>query len=110
MTPFRNPVGAAENRYNRSHTRTRSAVERMFGIWKRKFPCLKFGIRVKLATAMSVITTTAVLHNIAIDLKEPDFGDELDDEMGDAGIPRVQRADDIMGNAVRQTIVQHHFQ
>ena len=41
---------------------------------------------------------------------EPDFGDELDDEMGDAGIPRVQRADDIMGNAVRQTIVQHHFQ
>ncbi|XP_064637860.1 putative nuclease HARBI1 [Lineus longissimus] len=32
MTPFRNPDGLAENAYNRSHKRTRSVVERMFGI------------------------------------------------------------------------------
>ena len=63
MTPYRNPNGPAENRYNRAQRRTRSLVERMFGVWKRRFPCLKFGIRCKLTTAMAVIVATAVLHN-----------------------------------------------
>ncbi|XP_064638287.1 putative nuclease HARBI1 [Lineus longissimus] len=108
MTQFRNPAGRAQRRYNRSHKSTRSAVEIMFGIWKRKFPCLKQGIRVKLDTAMSVITATAVLHNIAIDLKEPDVGEEAEAE--DDDVPVVDRDDNVMGAAIRQTIVQQHFQ
>jgi hypothetical protein len=110
MTPFRNPNGRAETRYNTAHKRSRSAVERCFGIWKRRFPCLKMGIRCRLDTAMSIITATAILHNIAIDLKEPDFEDanDSDDDEGDAGGQHVPR-DDMMGAAVRQTIVQQYF-
>ncbi|XP_064643088.1 putative nuclease HARBI1 [Lineus longissimus] len=48
LTPFHNPVDAASIRYNDAHIATRSAVERVFGIWKRRFPCLKMGLRVKL--------------------------------------------------------------
>ncbi|XP_064638268.1 putative nuclease HARBI1 [Lineus longissimus] len=107
MTPFRNPDGLAENAYNRSHKRTRSVVERMFGIWKRKFPCLKEGILVKLDTSMAVITATAILHNIAIDLKEPDFGVERVVEDDGAMIRHV--GDEEMGVVVRQRIVQQWF-
>ncbi|XP_064649982.1 putative nuclease HARBI1 [Lineus longissimus] len=111
MTPFRNPNGPAENSFNRAQRRTRSLVERMFGVWKRRFPCLKFGIRCKLTTTMAVIVATAVLHNIATDLREDDFPDE-NNEAEMEGIGDVDNAalHDVLGNAMRQTIVQRYFQ
>lgn len=48
----------------------RNAVERQYGVWKRRFPVLALGLRLKLQTSMAVIVATAVLHNIAIDAKE----------------------------------------
>ncbi|XP_064625925.1 putative nuclease HARBI1 [Lineus longissimus] len=107
MTPFRNPHGHAETSYNTAQKRTRSVVERMFGVWKRRFPCLRTGVRVKLDTAMLIITATAVLHNIAVDLAEPDFDrdapEPIDEELAIEG-------NDLLGNAVRQAIVQQYFQ
>jgi hypothetical protein len=41
----------------------------LFGTWKRRFPVLACGIRLKLDTAL-VIVPTPVLHNMAIDINE----------------------------------------
>nr|CAI5825436.1 unnamed protein product [Callosobruchus analis] len=46
-------------------TRTRNPVERCFGVWKRRFPILAVGIRLKIEKVEAVVIATAVLHNIA---------------------------------------------
>lgn len=48
------------------HGRTRRIVERTFGIWKRRFPCLSKGLQTKLITSTTIITACAVLHNLAL--------------------------------------------
>jgi len=72
MTPFENPQGVGENRYNEAQTRTRNPVERTYGLWKRRFPILARGIHVKLQSVQSIIVATAVLHNIARHFGEAD--------------------------------------
>src|SRR5580765_19263 len=63
--PIANPQNAAEERYNRAHKRARNIVERAFGIWKRRFPCLKRGLGNNLITVSDIITC-AILHNIGL--------------------------------------------
>ncbi|KAK4885926.1 hypothetical protein RN001_002197 [Aquatica leii] len=70
LTPLSNPNNRQERLYNESHIRSRNVVERLFGVWKRRFPILAYGIRLKLDTAMAVIVATAVLHNIALEINE----------------------------------------
>lgn len=72
MTPLADPHTVGERNYNSSFNTTRNIVERQIGIWKRRFPCLAYGIRLKLQTTMTVIGATAVLHNIARQMNEPD--------------------------------------
>ncbi|KAG5863175.1 hypothetical protein JTB14_018831 [Gonioctena quinquepunctata] len=50
MTPLANPVTPGENLYNDALIRTRNAIERVFGIWKRRFPVVAYGLRLKLET------------------------------------------------------------
>ncbi|KMQ85441.1 nuclease harbi1 [Lasius niger] len=64
MTPLLNPRTPAEQLYNEWHIRTRNIIERLFGIWKRRFPVLALGLRLQLDKVMVVIVATAVLHNI----------------------------------------------
>jgi hypothetical protein len=40
LTPYLNPSSASEERYNEAHTGTRNLIERVFGVWKRKFHVL----------------------------------------------------------------------
>lgn len=70
MTKLHETQNRSENLYNESLIRTRNVVERQYGVWKRRFPILHFGLRLQLHTAMAVIVATAVLHNIAIEMKE----------------------------------------
>ena len=45
-------------RYNAAHIQTRNTVERAFGVMKRRFPCVKYGLRIELSSAkfsMSII-------------------------------------------------------
>lgn len=72
MTPLANPATPGENLYNEALIRTRNAVERVFGIWKRRFPVVAYGLRLKLETIMAIIVATTVLHNLARDMNEPE--------------------------------------
>ncbi|XP_011860215.1 PREDICTED: putative nuclease HARBI1, partial [Vollenhovia emeryi] len=79
FTPLLNPEGRAQQLYNESHIRTRTIVEHTFGIWKRRFPILAFGSRLKISTVMTIIIASAVLHNIARRRGE-DIPPPVDDE------------------------------
>lgn len=65
MTPLQQCNNAAENLYNESQIRTRNCVERLFGVWKRRFPSMAIGLGVSLQNSFPIIISTAVLHNIA---------------------------------------------
>lgn len=83
LTPLLNPHTRAESLYNQSQIRTRGVVEKLFGIWKRRFPVLAYGCRLRLDTTLTVIVATAVLHNIARNLGEQNIppDDELDENL-----------------------------
>ncbi|XP_065200775.1 putative nuclease HARBI1 [Planococcus citri] len=65
ITPLRNPITAAEKKFNFAQIRTRNPIERTFGVWKRRFPILAVGINLEVTSVEMVVTATAVLHNIA---------------------------------------------
>ncbi|XP_017784326.1 PREDICTED: uncharacterized protein LOC108567998 [Nicrophorus vespilloides] len=48
----------------------RNFVEKMFSEWKKRFPILSSGIRLDMETTVSVIVATAILHNIAKEMKD----------------------------------------
>lgn len=72
LTPVRNPYTESERRYNRSHIRTRNSVERMFGVWKSRFQCLRNTLRFQPRNSCNVIIACAVLHNFCKQQNEPD--------------------------------------
>ena len=110
LTPFRNPASLAQRRYNSAHRRTRSTVERMFGVWKRRFACLKMTLRTKLTTTLSIIIATTVLHNFAMHMNEPEW-EEIDIEnlLHDENENDLHIENNAMGEAVRDTVVQRYF-
>ncbi|VVC90610.1 unnamed protein product [Leptidea sinapis] len=74
MTPLLNPSPNAEKRYDEAHLKTRNTVERTFGVWKRRFPCLSQKLRLNFfERAMNIIpfpqlehTSKAVLGGSAV--------------------------------------------
>lgn len=64
LTPLTEPVLPEEITYNESQIRTRNPVERTFGVWKKRFPVLAIGMKVKFENVAPIIVATAVLHNI----------------------------------------------
>ncbi|CAN7979166.1 unnamed protein product, partial [Ixodes persulcatus] len=58
-------------RYQKAHIKTRNSVERAFGIWKRRFPCLDMKLQHKPSRAVQIITACAALHNLACLRKDP---------------------------------------
>ncbi|KAJ2940972.1 hypothetical protein O0L34_g10235 [Tuta absoluta] len=66
LTPVSSPTSVAEEVYNKVQSRTRNIVERSFGMWKRRFPCLRRGLGNKLSTVSNIIMACAVLFNIGL--------------------------------------------
>ncbi|XP_062621471.1 putative nuclease HARBI1 [Saccostrea cucullata] len=67
LTPLKNPQTQADRAFNVAHKKARQRIEDTFGRWKSRWLCIhKYGgpLTVALQTAVDVITSTAVLHNI----------------------------------------------
>lgn len=124
VTPLRETQqrrSAAEILYQRTHIATRNCVERIFGQWKKRFPCLWLGMRFrKLETVLNIIVATAVLHNICKqfhDLLPPPLT-SAENEMFDAAMNQerafvnarnnVQRAARPAG--IKHTLLRHYFE
>ena len=69
MTPFDKPNCDAQTRYNISHKKGRSCVERCFGVMKSRFRCLQQQINYSPTKCSKIIMACACLHNLAIDRK-----------------------------------------
>lgn len=104
ITPFINPSTESQRRFNKSQKTTRITAERGIGCWKRRFPCIKTGLGVKLENCPNIIVATAVLHNFAIQQKEKTTVIETPDQFEDHEVN-----DDSRGNSVRNWIVAQHF-
>jgi len=62
----------AQELYNESLIRTRNIIDRMFGIWKRRFPILALSSRFsKVKRVLPLIVATDILHNIARRARDP---------------------------------------
>ncbi|KAJ8917027.1 hypothetical protein NQ315_012945, partial [Exocentrus adspersus] len=118
LTPLANPVTRSEQLYNESLIRTRNIVERVIGIWKRRFPVLAYGMRIKLETVLTTIVATAVLHNIAREMNEPEPPAPLDIDidhlhyliaMGQIPDPPPAANDNVVPNYAQQQLIQHYF-
>jgi hypothetical protein len=114
MTPFLDPNTAGQRRYNRTHKKTRCLVERAIGQWKRRFNCLHGKLRYTPNKACAIISACAMLQNIAIDRRLPDFEEEevhhqpQPDEDGD-DVENIVQFGRRNGAAARDYIVQQHF-
>jgi len=80
LTPLNNPTTAGDRSYNRAQVLARNCIERTNGMLKRRFPALKYGLRLQLANSFPVIVATVVLHNIVVTLgeEEPEADLEFD--------------------------------
>lgn len=94
------------------HGRTRRIVERTFGIWKRRFPCLSRGLQTKLLTSTAIVTACAILHNLSLI-----FNDTLEEEKEEV-IENINLHDEIPvmphwqpgdGFAVRNALIERLF-
>uniref|UniRef100_A0A672KZA5 DDE Tnp4 domain-containing protein n=1 Tax=Sinocyclocheilus grahami TaxID=75366 RepID=A0A672KZA5_SINGR len=111
LTTILNPSTPAEKRYNTCHIAARSLVERVLGVWKKRFPCLQNGLRTKLDTTLAVIFALAVLYNFGKRLGDevlPEFEVEYRIEHTEAE-GEEHNAATANGNAVRRTLIENHF-
>lgn len=115
MTPLANPITKAEKLYNESQIRSRNVVERTFGVWKRRFPVLFFGLRLKIETTMAVIQSCAILHNIARIENDPQPTDEIENivQLLSNEIVEIEAAiqqqNNSVAHAVRTALINEHF-
>lgn len=114
ITPLLRTRNEAENLFNESLIRTRNVVERSYGVWKRRFPALALGLRLKLETTQSVIVATAVLHNIACNNNEqqPFINEEEERAVNIVNGVENGQLDINQGvqlNITRQNIINNHF-
>ena len=85
MTLKINPRNANEH-YNRRHASKKSTIERVNGILKRRFACLKF-LKLTPEKSCSIILAVIVLYNFCGQVMGNVFLDTDDDDMPDVYRP-----------------------
>ncbi|XP_039618237.1 putative nuclease HARBI1 [Polypterus senegalus] len=105
FTPYPHPVRPEQQRYNQAHILTRGLIERMFGVWKNRFQCLRNTLRFEPRRCCIVIIATAVLHNFLKRCGCPDPDIEDDDQH----VPIPELANDRNGLAYRDAFALQHF-
>ena len=82
-------------------------MERCFGVWKRRFQCILFGMTYKLENVKTTIVALAVLHNIAIDHGDMQLDSSIEinrnEESSEVFMSSVNE------NAVLQTFIRRNF-
>lgn len=84
LTPLRTCSTAEQRLYNQAQIATRNPIERVFGVWKRRFPVLAMGLHLNLTTIQSVMVATAILHNICClqnELEPPPLEDFIEEQV-----------------------------
>lgn len=111
FTPLRNPVTPSERKYNKSQIRTRNIIERTFGIWKRKFPCLRRCLANAPGTTVNIILSCALLHNISRKYNQynTDSDEEEEDLEEEDGEVAGEIDHSVLGPAARQAYIIRHF-
>ncbi|XP_061168264.1 putative nuclease HARBI1 [Saccostrea echinata] len=106
ITPYLHPANPSEEAFNAAHCRTRNTIERVFGWWKRRSHVLHSEIKMKPAKVCRIIGACAILHNIALSLKE-EMEDE-DEQDNDPAIHLAYRGPED-GRAIRNFITRTYF-
>lgn len=107
LTSVLKPETESEVRYNIAHKKTRVIVEQLFGSWKRRFPCLYYGLRTKLSTSVAIICATAVLHNVCI---KHNLGEIIEEEFNEPIFENiVNEQQDGIGLAHKNAFILRHF-
>lgn len=107
FTPAPEPVDRRQARYNRSHRTTRNCIERCFGSWKKRFPCLSRQLNTKVTTSLMIISACAVLHNIGVQVNEV-VPDDQQEELFQQPIEPPQN-DRGRGRVIRNSFIADHF-
>ena len=107
MTPYDDPSTRKERRFNATLKTCRSSVERAIGQLKRRFYCLKSGLRIQPDKACLIISACVILHNIAKKLGEEDFEGDDDIQYDCDPVDPAEDASD--GKIVRQHITNTFF-
>ncbi|KAK3896195.1 hypothetical protein Pcinc_000117 [Petrolisthes cinctipes] len=74
LTPFANPMTRGEERFNRSHTRTRVLIEQTFDLLKSRFRCLHQSgrsLQYEPRKCGKIITACILLHNRCVRRRIP---------------------------------------
>lgn len=118
FVPIQETENEAENDYNRAHRKARLLVERCIGVLKSRFRCLSRQrmLMYTPATAGSIITACAVLHNIMVAERYPlpleaDIINEMDDHDEEDLLPINYNPANIVneGNAARNRLIREFF-
>lgn len=110
MTPYRNPNGNLQIKYNIIHTRERSIIERSFGQIKMRFPILQSKMRILTDRVPHFIVACFVLHNVAKYLHDEDFELPAENEIAQIQIPQLDLINNNnlkRGQARRETIATY---
>ncbi|XP_062598933.1 putative nuclease HARBI1 [Saccostrea cucullata] len=67
MTPYNVPSNRAQENFNSSLCRTRVLIEQIYGVLKKRFQCLHYGLRCSPEQAVDYITACVLLHNKRIE-------------------------------------------
>ena len=110
MTPLGKIESRAEARYNKAQKRGRNIIERLFGMWKRRFPCLTL-LRTKVSTTFAIIIACAVLWNISRRRNEPDIDADIPEEIPGDDVPHAAAPEQLsrLGKMRRQKLIRDHF-
>ncbi|WAR19619.1 HARB1-like protein [Mya arenaria] len=86
LTPYLATRSQKQERYNRAQVRTHVVIEQSFGILKRRFPCLSYGLRVEPEICCTIIVACVFLHNFGLSNGDTlDSNDDFNDDQ-----PEVQ--------------------
>lgn len=110
MTPLANPVSQAEKRYNFAQSSTRTVIERLNGVLKRRFPCLGSDSKLRFTPKKCghVIVACAVLHNFHIETYD-EVNNENPNDVIENDDEEIDGERNIQGNAKMRSIIANYF-